>query len=267
MRLPAPTDSEGKIVLAPRRRYAPNPPILCTTVAIICIAAVPGVGKWFRFSTVGLGNDRASIIGALMRVAVFTPGGGGKGFRKMRKSLWIVPILFAVLLFAGAPSLMADALPFTYTGDTTGAPTYTSAIGVTAHYVTFAFSVDTSGGYTITSSSVVPIAFAIYHDTFDPTKSSTNWIAIIPSSGTTPKDRNLTLTLTSGTPYIIVDAGYSLSDVGPFSTTISGPLGAQLTPITTPEPGTLSLMLIGLGSFGAMAVMRKSKAEGHTQPA
>jgi len=182
----------------------------------------------------------------------------------MRKSLWVVPILFAVLLFAGAPSLMADALPFTYNGDTTGAPTYTSAIGVTAHYVTFAFSVDTTGAYTIHSTSVVPIAFAVYHDTFDPTNSSTNWVGAIPDAVPSILDRHLILPLTSGTLYIIVDSGYSLSDVGSFSTTISGPLGAQLTPITAAEPGTLSLMLLGIG---LVLGMRKRIAQGHAPTA
>jgi hypothetical protein len=39
----------------------------------------------------------------------------------------------------------------------------------------------------------------------------------------------------------------------------------SVTDTTVPEPGTLMLMLIGLGSLGVMAVMRKRKAESHPQ--
>jgi hypothetical protein len=43
---------------------------------------------------------------------------------------------------------------------------------------------------------------------------------------------------------------------------VSGVESLKVTAATTPEPGTFSLMLLGIGSLGLMVVMRKRIAQG-----
>lgn len=78
-----------------------------------------------------------------------------------------------------SPALMADNLPYTYTGDTTGAPTYTSFLSDMGHDVTFSFTVDTTGLYDIlqTDSSFHP-DLALYDVTFNPASPSTTFLSM-----------------------------------------------------------------------------------------
>ena len=168
----------------------------------------------------------------------------------MRKPIWIIP---ALLIFAGidAPNVRADSYTptFTCTGTCVSVPTapavsFPSTTTIQETWDTLVF--------TLTLAS--PDAFS---DTY-------TWENIYSIS---------TAAVASGIDISIIDKTTGLTSN--YSTTYSGsfPLGG--TPITdsgmltfsavsTPEPGTSSLTLIGTGLLGLM-VMRKRIARGLPQ--
>jgi hypothetical protein len=149
------------------------------------------------------------------------------------------PLLKVVLvLMKVSPALVADLLPFTYTGNTTGAPTYTSANGYNGPYVTFEFTLDTVGSYSFTQEdSGFHPDLALYAVSFNPAKPSINVeLDIGNPSGTVV---SFSLFLIPGA-YIVVDSGTDPSQSGAFTTIIGGPTGAQLT--TVPDPSSVVLL-------------------------
>ena len=168
----------------------------------------------------------------------------------MRKTLWIIPLLFAAI---GAPSAHADSF-WTITFYGPDAPTvigpnaieYDPGIGPqisTGTFVTPSFTVLYEGS-TITLFSVgfpPPYCFC---------SPSPNDVFALVASGTSMSVNDLS----EGFPVYSSDGG------GP-----GGPLtwNVILTPIpAVPEPGTGGLMLLGVG---AVLVMRRRLGQGHLQ--
>jgi len=162
-------------------------------------------------------------------------------------------LLYALAALCASPLLKADPLPYTYSGNTTGAPTYTSVDGGTSPYTTFEFTVSLSGKYTFFQED--PGGFladmALYEISFDPTHPSTNWDdsknGPFPYTGFTDH-------LTAGTLYILVNSGTSLTQFGAFTESITrAPEGAQLTPV--PDPS--SVLLLGTIAMGLVVALRQ----------
>ena len=104
---------------------------------------------------------------------------------------------------------------------------------------------------------------ALYIGSFDPASPFTNFDfdASLTSGHFVGEDTFLT----AGTTYIVVDSGVTLADFGPFSTIITGPTGAQLTPLPSavPEPSALILLVTTL--LAAAFVGRKRRSPGLRQ--
>lgn len=149
---------------------------------------------------------------------------------------------------------VAQASIVTFTGDTTGGPTFNraledfsglSAVGTDVAYNTYTFSVDTSGEYTFLTTAEFDSFTFLYSPSF---------VAAAPLfNGIAANDDLLGLTtsgfaadLTAGTSYTYVTTGFALSDFGNYSTTIGGP--GVITAV--PEPETYALLLAGLGALG-----------------
>ena len=148
------------------------------------------------------------------------------GFWKFRvRQALIAHILFALL------ASTAQAGIITFTGDTTGGPTFNrlledlsapSSVGTAVAYSAFNFSVTANGNYTFLSTATFDSFGFLYQSAFDPTTPSANALA--------GNDDLLGLTtsgfahdLTAGTNYVYVNTGFGNSDFGVFSSTLGGP--------------------------------------------
>ncbi len=168
-----------------------------------------------------------------------------------RFSLNRLAIATAITVF----SLPSQALIYTYTGDTSGGPSFNrlledlsgvSGVGTAVRYHAFEFSVSVSGSYTFltTAPAYDPFVF-LYGPSFNPLAPLSNALA--------GNDDLLGLTtagfavnLLAGQSYVFVNTGFANSDFGAFSTTIGGP--GAITPV--PEPASYGLMALGLAGLG-----------------
>lgn len=159
-----------------------------------------------------------------------------------------------VLAFCFAGSAMAGTT--SYSGDTTGNPTwnrtagtsYLSGIGTAVPYETQVFSVSLSGNYTITSAYDQYDGYVhLYASSFDPLDQFTNLMAADDDYSTIYDAQLADASLVSGTDYIIVNSGFDNDDFGTYTTTIAGPGDIQIgggCP-TVPVPTSLGLVAVG----------------------
>lgn len=160
----------------------------------------------------------------------------------------------------------AQAGFYTYTGSTTGGPTFDrpledftelSAFGAGVSYSTLEFSVDVTGDYSFATLGL-PVDLALPENTFD--------TFVLLYEGTfnpaEPLDGGVfanddlqfpfinisgfTTTLTAGENYSYVVTSFDATTSGQFSTTIGGP--GAVTPV--PEPSIAGLLALGLGAVG-----------------
>jgi hypothetical protein len=151
----------------------------------------------------------------------------------------------------------AHALIYTYTGNTTGAPTFNrpfedfsglSGVGTAVRYNVFEFTVSVAGEYTFltTAPSYDPFVF-LYSPSFNPANATANGIVGnddllgLTTSG-------FAATLSTGTTYLVVNTGFGNTDFGAFSTTIGGP--GVVTQI--PEPAAYLTMALGLAALSLL---------------
>jgi hypothetical protein len=190
----------------------------------------------------------------------------------MRKSLWIIPV---VLLFAalGTPSAHADSISQTWditsfgTFTTLGLSPFNSALG-TLNTV----------GLTATSTLTVPVGLtgsialafpgvSIAQAVNSPCQivGGCTDLASITANGPTqffaPFFTPVSTFLTTFTE--------SYTAVGSAGDTVnySGTLTYNYSPVATPEPGTSTLLVTGVGLLGLMVVLRKRKVQRLAQAA
>jgi hypothetical protein len=144
-------------------------------------------------------------------------------------------------------------------GNTIGGPTWRrpnttgglSNNGTAVPYELVPFTVDTTGPYVITTdttgnSPAYDGYLALYMDAFSPTEQLTNIVALNDDlTGFETTKSQVSVALTAGTQYFLVQTGFANSDDGAWTATFAGPGLA-----TIPEP-------IGLASLGLLALLTK----------
>ena len=170
----------------------------------------------------------------------------------LRKSALALTLAAA---FMALPS--AQAAVYTFTGDTTGKPTFTrpvedlsvlSSAGAGVLYDTFSFTASTAGAYTFVTVGSFDTFSILYGPSFSPSSGLTNALIanddapdVFPFTTST-----FTYSLAVGSPYTLVTTGFQPTDFGAYRVTIDGPgtiIGA------VPEPETYALMALGLGAI------------------
>jgi hypothetical protein len=170
-------------------------------------------------------------------------------------------VLVAGAMFVGLAQ-SANAEIVTWTGDTTGAPTFDrpyadfsdlSPNGSGVAYRTHTFTVDTAGDYSFVLTGLQFDTFLfLYENAFDPNAQLDNGLAgnddavSINTSGFEGP-------LSVGTSYVLVVTGFDDESYGAYSITIAGP--GVITAV--PEPSTWLMLALGLAAVG-YAQRRKS---------
>lgn len=168
----------------------------------------------------------------------------------------------ATLVATGSAS---HAIIYTYTGDTTGAPTFNrplgdlsglSFVGSAVNYDAFEFSVSAAGNYTFLTTADFDSFLILYSPSFDPSNSLSN--ALVANDDLLPgfTTSGFVYTLNTGTSYVLVNTSFANGEAGNFSTTIGGP--GAVTPV--PEPAAYALMALGLLAVGAAKWRQSSRA-------
>lgn len=169
--------------------------------------------------------------------------------------IWLVGSILA--LGSGIVGIdTAQAATFTYSGDTTGQPTWNrpiagnpptslSGVGTAVRYDVFQFNIDTSGSYSFNSSSPYDNYGFLYQGSFNAATPLAN-VIVGDDDSAGGSDYAFTTNLSTGTNYFLVSTGFdNTTDFGTFSTTING-LGNVNNPATSvPEPFTVIGTLIG----------------------
>ena len=165
----------------------------------------------------------------------------------------------------------AQAATFTYSGDTTGAPTWNrpnegnppttlSDFATATPYDVFSFTVDTSSSYVFASTSPYDNYGFLYQGAFNAATPLAN-VIIGDDDGNdsvSSLDYKFTTNLTTGTNYFLVSTGYTNSSFGPFTTTIDGAGNVNPTGSTSvPEPFTIVGTLVG--GTAALRMRKKLK--------
>lgn len=191
-------------------------------------------------------------------------------FRRLDSDRSLNMNLRPTLIALAASALMAtstQAAIFTFTGDTTGGPTFNralsdfsslSAAGTNVRYNVFGFSVSTSGDYTFLTTGSYDTFTFLYGSPFNPASPLSNGLHgnddLLPAPFTTS---GFAASLTAGSSYSYVTTGFAANNFGAYSTTIGGP-GSVIPAV--PEPATWALLLSGLGIVGFAAARRRSSA-------
>jgi hypothetical protein len=152
-------------------------------------------------------------------------------------------------LFWAQPSAAAVQ---TFTGDTTGAPTFNrplqdlsglSAVGVAVRYGSLSFSASVSGDYTFLTTGAFDTFLVLYQGSFNPAQSLTNALVANDDLLAPPfTTSGFVGTLTAGSTYVLVVTGFDSPDFGFHSTTIGGPGVVSVVP----EPAAYGLLAMGL---------------------
>jgi hypothetical protein len=172
----------------------------------------------------------------------------------------------AIALAAALAAAGAHADTYTYNGDTTGSPTYNralasftglSGLGTAVRYDRLEFTVTQSGAYDFLSLADGWDNFLfLYSPSFDAGSPLANGVVgndDFPSIGRSGFDG---VNLVAGVNYVLVTTGFSNSDFGTYTNSVTG-LGSV---VVVPEPGTYGLMALGLLGVGALVRRRKAQA-------
>jgi hypothetical protein len=173
----------------------------------------------------------------------------------------------------------AHSATFTYSGDTTGKPTWNrpnqnnnlppttlSTTGTAVPYDVFSFTVNTAGNYTFdniaanfTSAGSTNDTYGIlYQNAFNPAAPLTNAIIADDDDGIDVLYQFST-TLNTNTNYFLVTTGFRNTAFGTFTTTIDGPGNVSASASTSvPEPFTIIGTLVG--GTAAMRMRKKLKS-------
>ena len=165
--------------------------------------------------------------------------------------------------FTAVPSVQAAIT--TFTGDTTGKPTFTrpvedlstlSSFGIGVHYDTLSFTTDGAGAYTFLTTGAFDTFSLLYGPTFSAAAPLVNALIANDDLLTIPiTTSGFAYTLAAGAKYVLVTTGFAPTDFGAYSVTIGGP-DAVITVL--PEPEIYALM--GAGLCLAFFLRRRSRA-------
>ena len=175
---------------------------------------------------------------------------------------------FAHAALAFAAVVAAPASAAVVTGNTTGAPTYNrlttltslSAVGTAVHYQVQAFTVASAGSYAFLMTSTAFDTFlTLYSGSFNPASPTTNAVALNDDFNNSLTQSGFTQALTAGTSYFAVATGFSNTDFGAYTLSITGPGAVTFGAGSVPEPASWALMIGGFGLTGGMMRRRVSK--------
>lgn len=173
----------------------------------------------------------------------------------------------AIAAALAALGLSATVQAQTFTGDTTGAPTFDrplfsflalSALGQNVRYDALEFTVNASGSYDFLSAATGnwDNFLFLYSPSFDPTGPLLNGVIGNDDFPGIGRAGFSGVALMAGAPYVLVTTGFDAPSFGAFTNTITGP--GIATPV--PEPGTWGLMALGLAGIGALVRRRRVDA-------
>jgi hypothetical protein len=149
--------------------------------------------------------------------------------------VWAMAMCLAVLTVFGA-SGAAWAVESTFSGDTTGQPTFNrpdggqpptrlSGAATAVPFLPQNLTITTEGSYTFVGSSSYDGYGVLYVDSFDPAEPLTNALVADDDSGPAFNPA-FTIDLIPGN-YIYVATSFSNDDFGPFTVSINGPAGVS----------------------------------------
>ena len=186
--------------------------MLCSKCAFLCSCVRPGAGKWFRFS----------VARTVVNVPVFSSLERAEGgIWNMRKSVWI--ILTVLLVAVGAPNAHADSFSVTFTGFTPEP---------TASDVTFPSPTLDIMWQGFTFLLTLP-ASSLPTDSY-------NWDGALGCGKIGGCEAHFTIQDTT--------TGTFTTSITPVPSTFAiGRGNLTFTPVATPEPSSVALMLLGGG--------------------
>ncbi len=186
----------------------------------------------------------------------------------MKKSFAFAALSAAAALLLALPITHAGSV--TLTGDTTSGPTFNrptetgalSILGSNVHYNVFQFSITQDGPYNFTLVADDPGTFDtflhLYRNGFNPAAPDNSFFLAgnddatsDPSAGSGLSGINL---LAANTYFLVLD-GFTNTDFGSYTATISGP--GNITAAAVPEPSALTLVSAAGAALVLTFVLRR----------
>lgn len=166
----------------------------------------------------------------------------------------------AVILLCNA----AQANTYSYSGNTTGKPTYNrlftltslSDVGTAVRYETLTFTVSAPGLYAFQSIGAFDNFLTLYGPSFNPASPLINALALNDDLSGTTGSSGFSFSLMANQPYVLVTTGYENTDFGAYANAITG-LGVVTQ---VPELPTSVLMMLSLAGVSLMLRHRSQKS-------
>lgn len=167
----------------------------------------------------------------------------------------VAALFLPVSAFAGSVTLLGD----TTTAPTFNRPTETGATSAfTVHYNAYQINITQSGSYTFTLNATDPSSYDtflhIFVNAFNPVSlydvndQAINFLAANDDASPSTTNSAITATLDATKSYFFVADGFSGSDAGAYTASVTGPGSIMATVV--PEPS--SAVLMGLAGTGLL---------------